>query len=308
MILFFIITPVPKNKINTSENFLKLIKNKPNFNQNDKIIISDIIIPSPYLNVGNFKNQITERNNSKIVNIETIIAHSGGSTVDLTNQTEGFTITGDAGVDTLKGGGGADIITGNGGNDIITGGDGNDIISGGGGNDTFKITSGTDIISDINTLDVFIVSSGATMNATGVSTFSATNASSNSGTATLSTVSTGGTINMSSVGGSGGFTLVGSDKNDSITGSGNADVFEIKSAGAGDGDTLDGAGGTDTLKLSTGTHTLANDNFLKNIEELETNFKNTFTSDVSNTLLSLDNSANQISFQSFSFQELNLGG
>ena len=108
------------------------------------------------------------------------------------------------------------------------------------------------------------------MNATGVSTFSATNASSNSGTATLSTVSTGGTINMSSVGGSGGFTLIGSEKNDIITGSGNADVFEIKSAGAGDGDTLDGAGGTDTLKLSTGTHTFAHQDLLKNIETIET--------------------------------------
>ena len=37
MILFFNNTPVPKNKINISENFFKLIKNKPNFNQNDKI-------------------------------------------------------------------------------------------------------------------------------------------------------------------------------------------------------------------------------------------------------------------------------
>ena len=49
-------------------------------------------------------------------------------------------------------------------------------------------------------------------------------------------------------------------------------IFEIKSTGAGDGDTLDGAGGTDTLKLSTGTHTLANETFLRILKNIETTF------------------------------------
>ena len=68
MILFFNNTPVPKSKINISENFFKLTEKNLNFIQKDKIIIKDIIIPSPYLNVGNFKNQIIDRNDSKIIN------------------------------------------------------------------------------------------------------------------------------------------------------------------------------------------------------------------------------------------------
>ena len=55
--------------------------------------------------------------------------------MDLTNQTESFTINGAASGDELKGGSGNDSITGKGGNDIIFGYAGGDRISGGEGND-----------------------------------------------------------------------------------------------------------------------------------------------------------------------------
>ena len=88
---------------------------------------------------------------NKLLNVETILAHASGSSIDLTNQAEAFTITGGAAVDTLKGGSGADIITGNGGNDIITGGAGNDSLTGSAGDDTFNVDSGTDSITDLGT-------------------------------------------------------------------------------------------------------------------------------------------------------------
>ena len=184
---------------------------------------------------------ITFADDSSLVSIEQIEANSSGGTINLSGQTEGFTITGTSSVD------------------IITGGAGDDSIIGGGGNDTFNIVSGTDEVQDLNTLDVFTVSASATLNATGIVNFSATNSSSNSGTAILTTATAGGSIDMSNVGGTLGYTLIGNINNDQITGSTKDDIFEVKSAGAADGDNIDGGGGTDTLKLSSGTHTFAND-------------------------------------------------
>ena len=82
-------------------------------------------------------------NNSSIINIETIKTDSSGSTLNLTGQTEGFTVIGNSGAD------------------IITGGSGNDTFTGGTGIDTFNITLGTDTVTDLATLDIFNVSSGA---------------------------------------------------------------------------------------------------------------------------------------------------
>ena len=73
-------------------------------------------------------------------NIETVLANTAGSSVNLSAQTEGFTITGGDGVDTIIGGDGVDIITGGAGDDIITGG---------AGSDTFNIDAGSDTITDL---------------------------------------------------------------------------------------------------------------------------------------------------------------
>ena len=75
------------------------------------------------------------------------------STLDVSTQTENFTIHGGSGIDTIISGSGDDIITGESGNDIITGGAGSDTLTGGTGSDTFVFlksdgTSGTDTITD----------------------------------------------------------------------------------------------------------------------------------------------------------------
>jgi Ca2+-binding RTX toxin-like protein len=66
--------------------------------------------------------------NANIVNVEAVSAATAGSGVDidLSNQSDGFTITGSAHADTITGSSGADIIVAGGGADVITGGTGND--------------------------------------------------------------------------------------------------------------------------------------------------------------------------------------
>jgi Ca2+-binding RTX toxin-like protein len=72
---------------------------------------------------------------ANITNIEKVTMANGTITVDLTGQSEGFTITGGTGDDTITGGTGVDTITS------------------GTGEDTFVIslTTGADIITDIST-------------------------------------------------------------------------------------------------------------------------------------------------------------
>ena len=97
-----------------------------------------------------------------------------------------------------------DDLTGGNADDIITGGAGNDTLVGGTGNDTFNVDSGTDIITLLGgdnsgaggDSDVLVVSSGVTVNVMNINSFTATTASSNAGTANLSTKAVGGTINM----------------------------------------------------------------------------------------------------------------
>ena len=90
------------------------------------------------------------------------IGTSGGITINLQNQTEGFTITGGSGIDTLTGGSG---------NDTITGGTGADTMSGGAGNDTFNLatgdfTTGETIDGGNGTDTIVLTSSGTTVDFT----------------------------------------------------------------------------------------------------------------------------------------------
>ncbi|MDM9647861.1 VCBS domain-containing protein [Rhizobium sp. S163] len=96
---------------------------------------------------------------NQIVNIQNVSMTSSGS-LDLSKQTEGFTVTGStgndtitggSGADTLKGGAGNDALLGGGGDDTLIGGDGNDTLTGGSGNDTFvfdKNATGYDVVKD----------------------------------------------------------------------------------------------------------------------------------------------------------------
>ena len=127
----------------------------------------------------------TLTDDSKISNLEIINAHASGSTLDLTNQVEGFTI---------NGGDGTDDLTGGEGNDTLIGGAGDDTLKGGGGNDTLNVDSGSDIITLLGGAgaggedDVLVVSATATATALDIIKFEATVGSSNSGTAILGAV------------------------------------------------------------------------------------------------------------------------
>ncbi len=112
--------------------------------------------------------------NSGLQGVETDLCGfmNSGVTINLSNQSEAFTITGSSSNDTLTGGSGADAINGGAGSDTITGGGGGDTLTGGGAAnviDTFVIGSGDstltiggsgnngtisgyDVITDFNTL------------------------------------------------------------------------------------------------------------------------------------------------------------
>ena len=114
-------------------------------------------------------------------------------------------------------------------------------------NDTFKITSGTDLINDLTTGDILIVSAGATANAQNVSHFIATSATSNAGTANLTASNDGATITLteSSLG---AYTITGGSSIDSLTGDVDADTLQ-----GGDGaDSLVGGNGNDLYLFNTG--------------------------------------------------------
>lgn len=74
---------------------------------------------------------------------------TGNVTINLSGQSEAFTITGSAQDDSLLGGSGNDTISGGVGNDDITGGAGADTMTGGTGIDRFNIGSPGDLTGDV---------------------------------------------------------------------------------------------------------------------------------------------------------------
>ena len=108
------------------------------------------------LNVG---ATFTSTSNAQIANIEVVTLTATGMTLNLSNQTEGFTfngstgidtITGGAGVDTIDSGTGADSLTGSGGADTLIVNTGDSTASIGGSGDSGTI-SGYDLITDFDT-------------------------------------------------------------------------------------------------------------------------------------------------------------
>ena len=79
-----------------------------------------------------------------LLNIETVAASSGATTISLALQTEAFSLLGAAGNDTLTGGSGDDLLQGGAGNDLLQGGLGNDTLIGGAGVDTLIGGDGRD--------------------------------------------------------------------------------------------------------------------------------------------------------------------
>ena len=79
-----------------------------------------------------------------LLNIETVAASSGATTISLALQTEGFALRGATGNDTLTGGSGDDLLQGGAGNDLLQGGLGNDTLIGDAGIDTLVGGDGRD--------------------------------------------------------------------------------------------------------------------------------------------------------------------
>ena len=155
----------------------------------------------------------TSTSDAQIVNIENVTL-TAAVTLDLSNQTEAFTITGSSGNDTITGGSGADSISAGGGDDIINGAQNDTLLDGGANTDTLQI--GANFTSSSNAQIVNIENV---------------------------TLTSAVTLNLSNQ--TEGFTITGSAGADSITaGSGNDTII-----GAQNDTLLDGGGGTDTLQI-----------------------------------------------------------
>ena len=84
------------------------------------------------LTLSGTSSDLNSATDAQLVSVESITT-TAAATINLSNQTEGFTITGSSS---------ADSITGGGGNDTMTGGAGADTMTGGAGAHTFVIASG----------------------------------------------------------------------------------------------------------------------------------------------------------------------
>jgi len=219
----------------------------------------------------------------QIRSIEEIRLMVNGLTLNLTGMffgetirgfaTGSSTVTGSNGGDSFIGGTGNDVFSGAGGSDTFTGGAGNDALTGGTDDDTFNIDAGTDTINDLQAADVFVVSPGATVNATVAQEYTATAASRNLGggpgnavfnistnadfanfsAITVVNAATDGiTINSDSI--FGGSTITGSAGDDIINGQRVLNAADTLIGGAGN-DTITGGFGADNLSGGTGADT-----------------------------------------------------
>ena len=176
---------------------------------------------------------------------------TAGSSYTLTDNVENatlqntvaFNLNGNALGNTLIGNGAANTLTGAGGNDTMTGGL---------GIDTFNVDSGTDTITDLGKGggDILMVSEGATANATVSALWTATSATSNHGTANITTNGLG--VNLAAVVTGNGYHVTNTGQGTTVTGSGLADVL----SGGTSIDTLIGGNGNDVLNGGNGNDAL----------------------------------------------------
>ncbi|WP_158271680.1 VCBS domain-containing protein [Limnohabitans sp. 2KL-1] len=169
----------------------------------------------------------------------------------VTANAKGFTVTNTASTaTTLTGSGLADTLIGGTGADTLVGGAGNDTLTGNTGLDTFVIASGTDTLTDLGSggAEIIQVSSGATLTATLAAAWTATAASSNSGTVNIMT--NGLAVNLGAVSsGSGSFAITNTGAAAVLTGSALVDTI---TGGTGD-DILNGGAGVDILNGGAGS-------------------------------------------------------
>jgi Ca2+-binding RTX toxin-like protein len=180
-----------------------------------------------------------------------------------TAETDGrFTVLGGGSTDVIVGSTGDDSLNGGASNDTITGGAGNDTLTGGGNSDRFNLDAGTDTVTDLSGSDALNIAPGVIANATlaGAWTASATNITSNAGTATVDAA--GSAITLTNAIGLKGWTLtnsgagttmIGSDQKDTISGGTGNDSL---TGGAGD-DSLTGGLGVDSFTVDSGIDAIA---------------------------------------------------
>ncbi|WP_246679305.1 DUF5801 repeats-in-toxin domain-containing protein [Mesorhizobium sp. B1-1-6] len=182
----------------------------------------------------------TSASDAQLANIENVTL-TAAATLDLSNQTEGFTITGSAG---------ADSITGGSGNDTIIGAQNDTLLAGGGGTDTLQIGAAFTSTSDAQII--------------GIETIQLTSAA----TLNLSNQTEGFKIIGSSgidtiIGGAGADTINAAGGNDTLTGNGGTDQFRLATNSGTDAITdfqtgVDKIGFLDTGSTGSGSVDFAN--------------------------------------------------
>ena len=198
--------------------------------QNDRVI--DGGSGTDTLSVGaNF----TSTSDAQIVGIENVTLTTA-ATLNMSNQTEAFTITGSSGADTITGGSAADSINAGDGNDVINGGQIDTLLNGGNGTDTLNVDGGFTSLSNAqiqNIENVVLTSAGVLDLSNQIEGFNITGSS---GADTIR-------------GGSAADTITGGAGSDSLTGNGGNDQFVLASTAAANGhdDILDFSSGNDDI-------------------------------------------------------------
>ncbi|WP_143019444.1 beta strand repeat-containing protein [Mesorhizobium qingshengii] len=189
--------------------------------QND-LVIDGGVGTGDTLQVGaNF----TSASDSQITGIENVLL-TAAATLNLSNQAEGFVITGSSG---------ADSITGGSGNDTIVGTQNDTLLAGGGGTDTLQIGTAFTSTSDaqITGIETIQLTSAATLNLS-----NQTEGFKIIGSSGIDTIT----------GGSGADTINAGAGNDTVTGGGGADQFRL-STSSGLDKINDYTDGTDKIGL-----------------------------------------------------------
>ncbi|MFH0728835.1 MAG: DUF4214 domain-containing protein [Pseudomonadota bacterium] len=220
--------------------------------------------------------------------VENLVINTGGLTINLDLQTEGFAITGSTGADT--------IVNGLAGNDTITSGDGNDTITLGTGSDNVTTGNDTDTVigaANVTTADTLVGGAGTdTLTLTddtavtdldhvsGFETIAITSTSASLYTTVDALVASGETLTVTQAGAfaltwngtaetDGAFNITANSGNDALTGGAGNDTFDsatgndIIVGGNGDNvytfntaadldtnDTVTGGTGTDTVNVT----------------------------------------------------------
>ncbi len=208
----------------------------------------------------NVAANFTSTSNAQIANIENIVLTASGRTLNLSNQTEDFTITGLSGSNTITGGSGDNSITGGSGADTIVGAQNDTLLDGSGGTDTLRIGANFTSTSDAqiaNIENITLTTAGLALDLS-----NQTEAFNITGSTGVDTIT----------GGSGGDTITGGLGADVMTGGSGADRFIIATSqslgtlgGSGNAGTITGydiitdfTTGSDTLDLQGTTTAAAN--------------------------------------------------